>query len=156
MSTQICTSFMVQQTFTRSTVMEQGTVSKQTTTKPWDGTPAHFSHVAREYLDVAYPNQRMGRAGPVASPPRSPDINPLDFYLWGRLKTLVYATEIPNVAALQQRIENGCTTVRNEVNGVCSTTTGTVLCYPAWTSLWTCCTVNALNWCFLCYSYVVA
>ena len=63
-----------------------------------DGVPAHFSHVAREYLDVAYSNRWMGRAGPVAWPPRSPDLNLLDFYLWGRLKMLVYATEIPNVA----------------------------------------------------------
>ena len=30
-----------------------------------DGAPAHFSHVAREYLDVACPNRWMGRAGPV-------------------------------------------------------------------------------------------
>ena len=73
----------------------------------------------------------MGRAGPIAWPPRSPDLNPLAFYLWGRLKTLVYATEILNVAVLQQRIENGYatmrnriengySTMRNEVNGVCN------------------------------------
>ena len=97
-----------------------GNCFHQTTTKPSDGTPAHFSHVIREYLDVPYPNRWMGRAEPVAWPPRSPDLNPVDFYLWGRLKTLVYATEIANVAVLQQRIENGCPTVRNEVNGVCN------------------------------------
>ena len=72
------------------------------------------------YLDVAYPNWWMGHAGSVTWPPRSPDLNLLDFYLWGRLKMLVYATEIPNVAVLQQRIENGCATVRNEVNRVCN------------------------------------
>ena len=31
-----------------------------------DGAPAHFSHVAREYLHVAYPNRWMSRAGRVA------------------------------------------------------------------------------------------
>ena len=83
--------------------------------------PYIYQSRGREYLDVAYPNWWLGRAGPVAWPPRSPDLNPLDFYLWGRLKTLVYATEIPNVTVLQQRIENGCATVRNEVNGpVCN------------------------------------
>ena len=84
------------------------------------GTPAHFSYVGKEYLDVANPNRWTGRVGPVAWPPRSPDLNPLDFYLWERLKTLVYATEILNVAVLKQRIENGCKTVRNKVNGVCN------------------------------------
>ena len=35
-----------------------------------DGAPAHFSHVAREYLDVAYPNLWMGLAESVVWPPR--------------------------------------------------------------------------------------
>ncbi|KAJ4442036.1 hypothetical protein ANN_11900 [Periplaneta americana] len=62
----------------------------------------------------------IGRAGPVAWPARSPDLNPLDFYLRSRLKAFVYGTEIPNVVELQQRIENGFETVRNELDGVCN------------------------------------
>ena len=60
------------------------------------------------------------RAGPVVWPPRSPNLNPLDFYLWGLLKILVYATEIPDVAVLQWRIEKGCLIVQNELNGICN------------------------------------
>ncbi|KAJ4442849.1 hypothetical protein ANN_04442 [Periplaneta americana] len=51
-----------------------------------DGAPAHFSRTARRYLDRRFPDRWIGRGGPIAWPPRSPDLNPLDFYLWGHLK----------------------------------------------------------------------
>ncbi|KAJ4444692.1 hypothetical protein ANN_06489 [Periplaneta americana] len=51
-----------------------------------DGAPAHFSRTARRYLDRRFPDRWLGRGGPIAWPPRSPDLNPLDFYLWGHLK----------------------------------------------------------------------
>jgi hypothetical protein len=35
----------------------------------------------------------MGRQGPVAWPPRSPDLTPLYCCLWGRMKSLVYAVK---------------------------------------------------------------
>ncbi|KAJ4451308.1 hypothetical protein ANN_02769 [Periplaneta americana] len=56
-----------------------------------DGAPAHFSRTARRYLDRRFPDRWIGRGGPIAWPPRSPDLNPLDFYLWGHLKSLVYS-----------------------------------------------------------------
>ncbi|KAJ4436304.1 hypothetical protein ANN_18935 [Periplaneta americana] len=60
-----------------------------------DGAPAHFSRTARRYLDRKFPDRWIGRSGPIAWPPRSPDLNPLDFYLWGHLKSLVYSSPVP-------------------------------------------------------------
>ncbi|KAJ4434371.1 hypothetical protein ANN_22931 [Periplaneta americana] len=57
-----------------------------------DGAPAHFSRTARRYLDRRFPDRWIGRGGPIAWPPRSSDLNPLDFYLWGHLKSLVYSS----------------------------------------------------------------
>jgi hypothetical protein len=37
-------------------------------------------------------------------PPRSPELNPLDFYLWEHLKTLVYSAPNENEETLHQRI----------------------------------------------------
>lgn len=34
------------------------------------------------------------------------DLNPLDFWQWGRLKTLVYSTLINDLEVLQQQVEN--------------------------------------------------
>ncbi|GBM76658.1 hypothetical protein AVEN_94249-1 [Araneus ventricosus] len=48
-----------------------------------DGTPAHFSIDVRLYLNVTYSQQGIGRGGPVLWPARSPDLNCLDYFLWG-------------------------------------------------------------------------
>lgn len=44
-----------------------------------DGAPAHFATAVRQHLNENYP-QWIGRGGPVAWPPRSPDLTPLDFF----------------------------------------------------------------------------
>ena len=56
--------------------------------------------------------QLIRRAGPTAWPPRSTDLNPLDFFVWGYLKSLVYVTPVPNLQALRDRIVDGCNTIR--------------------------------------------
>lgn len=48
-----------------------------------DGAPPHFRLVAREYLDQEYPARWIGSTGPRQWPLRSPDLNLLDFFLWG-------------------------------------------------------------------------
>ncbi|CAK1588801.1 unnamed protein product [Parnassius mnemosyne] len=55
-----------------------------------DGAPAHYARQVKDYLYREYPGRWVGRDGPCAWPPRSPDITPMDFYLWGYVKTLVY------------------------------------------------------------------
>ena len=37
-------------------------------------------------------------------PPRSPDITPLDFFLWGHVKDRVFATPVQDIHDLQTRI----------------------------------------------------
>lgn len=54
-----------------------------------DGAPAHFSRRAREFLNAHYPDRWIGRGGPINWPARSPDLNVLDYFLWGHLKDLV-------------------------------------------------------------------
>jgi hypothetical protein len=49
-------------------------------------------------------------------PTKSSDLNPLDFYLWGDLKSTVYATVVNDVAELQRRVEDGCELIRNTRN----------------------------------------
>ena len=59
-----------------------------------DDAPAHFSLSARRQLDEHYPRCCISRHGPIAWPPCSPDLNPLDFYLCGHLKSSVYSTAV--------------------------------------------------------------
>ena len=38
--------------------------------------------------------------------PRSPDLNPCDYFLWGYLKTKVFETKPRTIADLKQRIQD--------------------------------------------------
>jgi len=40
----------------------------------------------------------IGRGGPMARPPRSPDLRPMHFFLWGHIKALIYASPVDIVA----------------------------------------------------------
>ncbi|KAG8249663.1 hypothetical protein J6590_015160 [Homalodisca vitripennis] len=40
--------------------------------------------------DQTYGKRWIGRGEPVSWPPRSPDLNPISFFLWGHLKALIY------------------------------------------------------------------
>lgn len=79
-----------------------------------DGAPPHFSLPVRNYLNTHFPDRWIGRGGPIPWPARSPDFNPLDFCVWGYLKSLVYEDQINTREDLMQRIENAVESFRNE------------------------------------------
>jgi hypothetical protein len=54
-----------------------------------DGAPAHFSRQVRQFLNARFPDRWMGRGGPITWPPRCPDLNVLDYFLWGHVKALI-------------------------------------------------------------------
>jgi hypothetical protein len=66
----------------------------------------------REYLNRKYPNRWIGRNGPIRWPPRSPDLTPLDFYLWGHMKDLVYEVQIYTEDQLRERIADAANQIR--------------------------------------------
>ena len=66
-------------------------------------------------MDVTFPNKWIGRRGPIEWPPRSPDITPLDFFLWGYLKSEVYVNRPNNVDDLKQRIRQEIRLISPEV-----------------------------------------
>jgi hypothetical protein len=53
----------------------------------------------------------VGRYGPIPWPPRSPDITPLDFFLWGYVKDSVYKTPGTSLDELKLRIVAAIETV---------------------------------------------
>jgi hypothetical protein len=52
----------------------------------------------------------------------SPDLKPLDFYLWGHMKTLVYETKVDSRAGLRRRIFATAQHIRNHPNNNASAT----------------------------------
>lgn len=73
-----------------------------------DGAPAHFARLVRDYLDLIFPNRWIGRNGPMEWPPRSPDLTPLDFFLWGFLKDRVFRTTCETIQEMEDRIIENC------------------------------------------------
>ena len=67
--------------------------------------------VARQFLNRHFANKWIGRGGPICMAP-SPDLNPLDFHLWGHLKYIVHATSIEHAEILRNRIEQGFRQIR--------------------------------------------
>ncbi len=61
-----------------------------------DGASVHWANSVRTKLDENLTNRWIGRSGPIAWPPRSPDLTINDFWLWGYLRDTVYRDPRPN------------------------------------------------------------
>ena len=55
-----------------------------------DGAPAHNSTAVRQYLSERFPGKFIGTHSETPWPARSPDLTPLDFFLWGYMKNEVF------------------------------------------------------------------
>jgi hypothetical protein len=80
-----------------------------------DGTLPHWGLLVRQFLDATFSNRWTGRDGPTPWPPRSPDITPLDFFLWGYVKDKVYSTPVPGIDTLEARIRDALAAVTEDV-----------------------------------------
>lgn len=76
-----------------------------------DGAPLHTANVTMELLRDLFPQQIISINGDVDWPPRSPDLTAPDFFLWGYLKSNVYANKPETLEQLKQNI-------RDEINEI--------------------------------------
>ncbi len=75
-----------------------------TTLLPTGWSPDHYSLAVRQYLDDVFPGKWIGRRGAVEFPPRSPDLTPMDFCVWGIVKDSLFAERPNSVADLREFI----------------------------------------------------
>lgn len=88
-----------------------------------DGCPAHYFREVREFLENAYPDRWIGRGSLFFWPARSPDLTVLDFYLWGRIKNLVFATRPTTRDNMIMRIRNAVQSIsRAEIEAAVQST----------------------------------
>ena len=73
-----------------------------------DGEPAHRRVIVRDFLTQTFGAHVVAVGHAVEYPPRSPDLTPLDFFLWGYLKHKVYEVGqlATTMAELLQKIED--------------------------------------------------
>jgi hypothetical protein len=86
-----------------------------------DGCPAHNTLQVQEILRDHFNDRVISNNGPVSWPARSPDISPLDFYLWGAAKNEIYEFDPPEtIAILQERTVDVLRSInRNTIRRVC-------------------------------------
>ena len=93
-----------------------------------DGALPHYTNRVRELLNELFPNCWSGRGGPVAWPPRSPDLTPLDYYQWGHMKTLVYEIKVNSREALCLRIFGAAEQINNHPHNIACATGSLKIC----------------------------
>ncbi|CAH1966861.1 unnamed protein product [Acanthoscelides obtectus] len=76
-----------------------------------DGAPAHNSRGTYHFLSTTFNDQWIGTNGPIQWPPRSPDLNPLDYFLWGYLKNQIYKRRYDNLDALKTAVREKITQI---------------------------------------------
>lgn len=86
--------------------------------EPWyqmDGAPPHSTNTVRNYLNNIFPRRWIGRFGPIPWPPRSADLSPNDYFLWGYLKSKIYTNvQIRNLDELKDRLRTACVGINPE------------------------------------------
>ena len=85
-----------------------------------DGAPAHYSAQVRAELDRMFPQRWIGRGSQLRPwPARSPDLTPLDFYPWGKVKDEAYFNRPESREEMKQKIKDICANVpASELNAV--------------------------------------
>ncbi|GFV87594.1 transposable element Tcb1 transposase [Trichonephila clavipes] len=69
-----------------------------------DGATCHTAHTTIDLLKYTFGDRLISRFGPVNWPPRSCDLTPLDYFLWGYVKSLVYADKPQTLDHLEDSI----------------------------------------------------
>jgi hypothetical protein len=67
-----------------------------------------YAKSVKTFLDQQFPGKWIGRGGPIAWPPRSQELTPLDFFLWGNIKELVHRAKVQDVGQLRRWITAVC------------------------------------------------
>jgi len=59
-----------------------------------DGAPSHYTRRVMQHLNDTFSNSWICRGSTINWPPRSPDLTPLNFCLWGLMKSEVYRKNV--------------------------------------------------------------
>ncbi|GFV70180.1 uncharacterized protein TNCV_2553241 [Trichonephila clavipes] len=79
-----------------------------------DGTTCHTARATIDFLKDTFGDCLISHFGPVNWPPRSCDLTPLDYFLWGYVKSLVYADKPQTLDHLEDNIRRVIADIRHK------------------------------------------
>ncbi|GFV42810.1 putative DD41D transposase [Trichonephila clavipes] len=77
-----------------------------------DGATCHTARATIDLLKEMFGDRLISQFGPVNWPPRSCDLTPLDYFLWGYVKSLVYADKLQTLDHLEDNIRRVIADIR--------------------------------------------
>ncbi|GFW72054.1 transposable element Tc3 transposase [Trichonephila clavipes] len=80
-----------------------------------DGATCNTARATIDLLKVTLGDRLISRFGPVNWPPRSCDLTPLDYFLWGYVKSLVYADKPRTLDHLEDNIRRVIADIRPQM-----------------------------------------
>ncbi|GFX06489.1 uncharacterized protein TNCV_3017231 [Trichonephila clavipes] len=80
-----------------------------------DGATCHTARTTIDLLKDTFGDRLISRFGPVNWPPRSCDLTPLDYFLWGYVKSLVYSDKPQMLDHLEDNIHRVIADVRPQM-----------------------------------------
>ncbi|GFT10062.1 transposable element Tc3 transposase [Trichonephila clavipes] len=80
-----------------------------------DGATCHTARAPIDLLKDTFGDRLIPRFGPVNWPPRSCDFTPLDYFLWGYVKSLVYADKPQTLDHLEDNIRRVIADIRPQM-----------------------------------------
>ncbi|GFT20012.1 putative DD41D transposase [Trichonephila clavipes] len=80
-----------------------------------DGAACHAARAAIDLLKDTFVDNLISCFGPVNWPPRSCDLTPLDYFLWGYVKSLVYADKPQTLDHLEDNIHRVIADIRPQM-----------------------------------------
>ncbi|GFT99411.1 uncharacterized protein TNCV_3238741 [Trichonephila clavipes] len=80
-----------------------------------DGATCHTARATIDLLKDTFSDRLISRLGPVNWPPRSCDLTPLDYFLWGYVKSLVYADKPQTLDHLEDNIRRVIADIRPQM-----------------------------------------
>ncbi|GFV56479.1 DUF4817 domain-containing protein [Trichonephila clavipes] len=80
-----------------------------------DGATCHTARATIDLLKDTFGDRLISRFGPVNWPPRSRDLTPLDYFLWGYVKSLVYADKPQTLDHLEDNIRRVISDIRPQM-----------------------------------------
>ncbi|GFT01712.1 uncharacterized protein TNCV_4205291 [Trichonephila clavipes] len=80
-----------------------------------DGATCHTARATIDLLKDTFGDRLISRFGHVNWPPRSCDLTPLDYFLWGYVKSLVYADKPQTLDHLEDNIRRVIADIRPQM-----------------------------------------
>ncbi|GFW19232.1 transposable element Tc3 transposase [Trichonephila clavipes] len=80
-----------------------------------DGATSHTARATIELLKDTFGYRLISRFGPVNWPPRSCDLTPLNYFLWGYVKSLVYADKPQTLDHFEDNIRRVMADIRPQM-----------------------------------------